>query len=177
MNIDLQDLTRLAEAVRARAERVLLTSYTFERVGECVPLGELHTQFLAERRNLDTSIDDLEAAAAALDALLIMMQDMDVWDTDEMLSQVRLWTEKGATNDLGDDDHDAGHVDGDDGEAFNVQAALAARPSALRILSLTSDGVSGAALVAGPLAEVQQAAQLFGAHVRFVAADAAGGAP
>jgi hypothetical protein len=61
----------------------------------------------------------------------------------------------------------------DDGEVFHYLEHFKDPPRSLRIVSLASDGTSGAMMLVGPLAEVQQAAKVYGNHVRLEAVDAA----
>jgi hypothetical protein len=61
----------------------------------------------------------------------------------------------------------------DDGEVFHYKEILKDPPRGLRIVSIVSEGKSGALMLAGPLAEVQQAAKVYGNHVRLEAVDAA----
>jgi hypothetical protein len=64
----------------------------------------------------------------------------------------------------------------DDGEAFHYKEFFKQRPrrESLRIVSIVSDGKSGALMLVGPTAEVQAAAKLYGDHVRLVAVEPAG---
>lgn len=192
MNLDVHDLRRLIERTSAHAERGLETAYLLERVSECVPLGDLHTQLQEERKRVVDGIDDLEAATVGLRALLTTMTELDVYDVDELvetrLEQVKRLREEATPErhvhcaDCGDEIDElcdaycelCASDDDSDGEAFHYASHFKKRPrpSALRVVSLTSDGKSGAMMLVGPLAEVQAAAKLYGAHVRLVAVEA-----
>jgi hypothetical protein len=193
-HIDLLDVTRLRAAAELRVVQAMSRAQLFEQlalIAEYVSsdhmaaaarrvAAELVDEVTVDERTVALAAEVLEAAQTFNDTHEVdvettqFMFDLEFEAAEEDLDDGRRCAECNDTIDVAHDMYcEVCAFPDNDGEQFNYADHFKHPGRSLRIVSVTSDGKSGAMMLVGPLAEVQAAAKLFGAHVRLVEVESA----